>query len=52
MAVLLKEVDEMVECPCGIVTNQAIVWEFSGFNHKQPLCRTCQKELKENNRYV
>ena len=43
----IKELDYMMECPCGIVTNQAIVWDYpaENFRHEQIMCHTCQKEL-------
>ncbi|MBS4200292.1 hypothetical protein KHA93_11685 [Bacillus sp. FJAT-49732] len=44
--VIIKETDELKNCPCGIQTDQAIVWNFSGFKHEQPICWTCQRELK------
>lgn len=43
--VKVTETEEINECPCGIGTDQAIVWDFSEFHHEQPLCRSCQKEL-------
>lgn len=43
--VKVTSTDEIKTCPCGIDTDQAIVWVFSGFYHEQTICRTCQKEL-------
>jgi hypothetical protein len=37
--------EEIKQCPCGVDTDQAMVWTFDKFEHTQPLCRACQKEL-------
>lgn len=42
----IKALDEMMKCPCGIITDQAIVWDYGNKKpRKQTLCHTCQKEL-------
>jgi hypothetical protein len=43
--VAIKSTEEIRQCPCGIQTDQAIVWNFSGKETTQPLCRSCQADL-------
>ncbi len=46
--VRITETDEIKTCPCGIDTDQAIVWDFNDFHYEQPICWTCQRDLKNN----
>lgn len=40
----IEVLNEMKKCPCGIITDHAIVWDYGQKRvPKQVLCHTCQK---------
>lgn len=43
----ITESENLNLCPCGIGTDRVLLWEFNDFKHEQPLCRTCEKDLRK-----